>query len=88
MTVRSARDSMRAAGLQWRLTERVKYEYKLITLRDGGAGTQREADLRELNELGARGWHVVDVRSDSGSENGKTRNVLLQLDLHINVPRG
>jgi hypothetical protein len=36
--------------------------------------------LDSLNELGALGWHVVNVSADPESENGEIRNVFLQFD--------
>lgn len=56
------------------------YEYRIITLHYRGSDPNREAQLDELNRLGALGWHVVDVTPDPESENGEIKNVLLQLD--------
>lgn len=57
----------------------MKYEYRIITLHYNGQSPHREADMTELNSLGAQGWHVVDVSPDPESENGEIRNLLLEL---------
>jgi hypothetical protein len=63
----------------------MRYEFQIVTLHYSGSGAHRQAQLGELNKVGAQGWLVVDASADPESENGEIRNVLLQRNIPDDV---